>query len=80
MSAATPDETWILDDEYDHACPTCGALIEHGKKRLHADWHDMILAVARSYVDAPRVRMSGLLEPEVDIDWAAQRARQASHG
>lgn len=52
-TALTPDPWWA-DEEYDQSCPTCGALIDHGKKKLHQDWHDAILSEARSYVDPPR--------------------------
>lgn len=48
-----PDEVWAEDDEYDHACPTCGALIEHDKKKLHIAWHDAIYREARRYVSPP---------------------------
>lgn len=49
-----PDVDWENDEEYDHACPTCGSLVEHGKKKLHTAWHEAIYAAARSYVEPPR--------------------------
>lgn len=50
----TPDFDWTEDEEYDHACPSCGALVEHEKKRLHVQWHQAIEDLARQYVDPPR--------------------------
>jgi hypothetical protein len=44
--AQVPDEWWA-DEEYDQSCPTCGALIDHGKKKLHQDWHDWLDAGLR---------------------------------
>lgn len=45
---------WTDDAEYDQSCPTCGALVEHGKKKLHQRWHEHIEDLARSYKDPPR--------------------------